>query len=110
MSGKWRSLRAVLYLISGIKNFKKPSIYQSNTADSQHYCLCGAAQGKNVRECRTVTVKDILVNSSFRAERSGDPESSGLYSMCYGLFAALTLRAAPRAFNALRAFVRHTPE
>ena len=45
------------------------------------------------------------MNSSFRAERSGDPESSSLYSMCYGLFAALTLRAAPRAFNALRAFV-----
>ena len=54
-------------------------------------------------EC--IEPEETLVNSSIPAERSGDQESSGLYSMCYGLFAALTLRDTLRAFNALRAFV-----
>ena len=35
-------------------------------------------------------INDPLMNSSFRAARSGDPESRGLFSLRYGLFAVLT--------------------
>ena len=54
--------------------------------------------------------EEHLINSSFPAKLSVDPESSGTIQCVTGLFAALTLRDAPRAFNALRAFLRHAPE
>ena len=64
-----------------------------------------------MRELIRGSLKETLVNSSFRAERSGDPESSGLYSMRYGLFAALTPGAVRvhlhRARLKLRARLTH---
>ena len=54
---------------------------------------------------RGISLGETQINSSFRAERSGDLDSSGFYSIRYGLFTTFSVRALIWAFNALRALV-----
>ena len=52
------------------------------------YLLC---MGTIIARCYAL-VRDALINPSFRAKRSVDPESSCVFSICYWRFATLILR------------------